>query len=554
MKKQILSIVTAIAIANSSLHAWNPKDDFLSNTTGAGTYNDNLTQSKYMSGGSAVFKFKNKSNTARPLFDIQPPQVKSGCNGISVTGGMLQVLGLDGLVEQLRNASTAVLYGIVVGMIYSTPPINQALDQIRQVANYLQKFNADACNIGRQIGAQFAQKEGVKDTLAAPTSVANYLIGKGDELVTELLSGAPVANELATSFKDQMSSNNAETKDTNARAIYKEYGPYFEVIGLAGVLLRDDLLSIDSDITKKTITGTTESEKLYLVFNSLYGDIGLSGKALDYFLKNATYISDVIAFGKVNIGNPEAVASLDAASKEVVSSLVTPEISTGAPKVIISSTSPTYTDNEKINMLIYGKTDGTLSTTTVSVKTIDVVYAKSRVLNTNERMEMLSTYSVNSGSADIAWQGIYPLTSDYINCILAGTSTCTKIPIAFGKFSSHLEAIKELKSKLVKMQQSQEVITASTAYYIQTLALANAIILSQQMLDALAQELYSKSLERGNPSNKETAEKLSKDIASTKEYLANHLITKFNDENILYQTVDQVFDGLKVEIRKTQLK
>jgi len=43
------------------------------------------------------------------------------------------ILGLDGLKEQFRDSSNAIMYGIVVGLVYSTPGIKQSLDTIRKI-------------------------------------------------------------------------------------------------------------------------------------------------------------------------------------------------------------------------------------------------------------------------------------------------------------------------------------------------------------------------------------------------------------------------------------
>ena len=57
------------------------------------------------------------------------PNYSIGCNGISLSGGYIGLLGLSDIEEQLKDSGAAFAWGILSGLAYSLPVISDVLQK-----------------------------------------------------------------------------------------------------------------------------------------------------------------------------------------------------------------------------------------------------------------------------------------------------------------------------------------------------------------------------------------------------------------------------------------
>ena len=96
----------------------------LKNTTYAGSWEDPSSGMKYYTGGGIRIKFKGANTSYTPWIKGSAPNYSIGCNGISLNGGFVSLLGLSDIEDQLKDAGAAFAWGILTGLAYSLPAIS----------------------------------------------------------------------------------------------------------------------------------------------------------------------------------------------------------------------------------------------------------------------------------------------------------------------------------------------------------------------------------------------------------------------------------------------
>jgi len=555
VKKKLFSVVVATSLLSTqTLQAFDLKEDFLGNVTGSGVYSDDFTQSKYMYGGSIVYKFKNNSMSNAPLFAFEAPKIKAGCNGVSITGGFMQVLGLDGLSDQLRNSSTAIVYGIIIGLIYSTPAISQALDKVRAIANWLQKFNQDACNIGKTIGSNLAKNSGMAAVDEKGANLINGLIEEGNEKVNEFLGeiGKIPPEEVKNFVKDMLKTDNPENKNANAKAYAKEYEPYFKTMGLAGLILKQELLPSSQesiDIEMELIVPTTPTKELYLLVHELFGDIGFNKEAIEFLEKNKTTITELVKNGKTE---DESVLE-----KEAINVAANLKDKNTVPFFPVDKATRSFGPlpaKQKINLLLYGNKIGPgTPPQNLTVSDVYTLKGKLKTYGTTNTKEILSYAGTASSTSTIEWDGLIALSKDHIECALSyvkgDEATCTDFPIVYSKFTQYLNTIKDVESKISTI--SSETAAASVvSSYKDILARYNGVKISQALLSTIEEEI--RGYQRKGLHD-DSINKMIKDIAAMNIVLDEEL-NKLVAEQKDIKTIDDIFIDLKQELTKDKLQ
>lgn len=116
---------------------------------------------KYYYGGNISYRFK-RQTTFKPLVEISPPGIKAGCNGLSISGGFMHMLGLDDIKEQLQSATQGAMMGVVVGIVYSLPGIADAFDKVTKYVRLLQQLLSQSCQMTAQLTKSYIEKERAK--------------------------------------------------------------------------------------------------------------------------------------------------------------------------------------------------------------------------------------------------------------------------------------------------------------------------------------------------------------------------------------------------------
>lgn len=144
----------------------------------AGSWTSPSTGTKYHYGGNYQFTF-NGGNRVQPWVTVGEPEFKVGCNGISLKGGFVGLLGLNEIKDQLRDASTSLAWGALIALQYATPALFQVFTEIRGWASTIQRMLQNACQIGTMLVA------GNNDARKGYSDVFNFL---GNNAATDALT------------------------------------------------------------------------------------------------------------------------------------------------------------------------------------------------------------------------------------------------------------------------------------------------------------------------------------------------------------------------------
>lgn len=174
MNKKIIAISLVTCL---SLNATNLNEYITSYKSSAGTWTSPTTGMKYHYGGSYEFTFKG-GNKFQPWVTGSDPELKIGCNGISLKGGFVGLLGLNELKEQIKDAGQSLAWGAFISLQYAVPGLFQVFTKIREWAASIQNMLQNACNIGKALASanpavnkikttidDYTQSEGINTTL-----------------------------------------------------------------------------------------------------------------------------------------------------------------------------------------------------------------------------------------------------------------------------------------------------------------------------------------------------------------------------------------------------
>lgn len=144
MIKKILALFLCSVII---LNATNLNDMITTYKSSAGSWQSPSTGMKYHYGGAYEFTFKG-NNRVQPWVTMQKPEASVSCNGISLKGGFVGLLGLNEIKDQIRDAGASLAWGAMIALQYAVPALFQVFNEIRKWAATIQRMLQNACNIG----------------------------------------------------------------------------------------------------------------------------------------------------------------------------------------------------------------------------------------------------------------------------------------------------------------------------------------------------------------------------------------------------------------------
>lgn len=164
-------------------------DIVMSTKSSAGSWTDPLGGGKYYSGGSFKVKLKTSGQYA-PLFQYRLPGLKKGCSGIDLDGGFLQFLGLDKLKDQLADAGSSLIFGVIMGIEYTMPAIAAVFNKIRAWSNALQAMLQNACNMGQSLAKSYGvgkfQSDALNDAVEGTFGEMDDFLKGGDSALEKI--------------------------------------------------------------------------------------------------------------------------------------------------------------------------------------------------------------------------------------------------------------------------------------------------------------------------------------------------------------------------------
>ncbi|AXH16400.1 F-type type IV conjugative transfer system protein TraH (plasmid) [Malaciobacter mytili LMG 24559] len=149
MKNKIISFFIVLCLV-ANVFATDLKDMITDYRSSSGTWESPSTGTKYHYGGSYEFTF-NGSNKFQPLITYETPSFKVGCNGVSLKGGFVGLLGLNEIKDQIKDAGASLAWGAMIALQYAVPALFDVFNKIRSWAATIQRMLQNACNIGTML-------------------------------------------------------------------------------------------------------------------------------------------------------------------------------------------------------------------------------------------------------------------------------------------------------------------------------------------------------------------------------------------------------------------
>lgn len=305
---------------------FDPQKGFGNFTEAAGGFEEG-----FFSFGSGEYRFRNHFST-KPWLDFEGPRIDAGCNGLSFDLGFSNLLDFDDIGRDIGNAAGAVMYGILIALINSVPTINQIINQIKSIIQYIQNLLRNACNFSQQMATQGLNilKDKIKDKAASSNSAGMAVVNVLANSQTYLDSAASmvkedfgtVVNKVKLGLEGKTGGNAGGTNaTTQASDFVKIADPIFneawmpsvlrseKEVGLEGTNRADPAIieiKADSDFN----TNFKNAKMQYLIAMAIVGDIeGMSTKTWNQLYneggKNGESIKafmDLMQDGKIGNG------------------------------------------------------------------------------------------------------------------------------------------------------------------------------------------------------------------------------------------------------------
>lgn len=281
--KNILISIIASSILSMNLNAaslWDSNSVF-NNVTSSSIATDPISGGTYMSGGAIEVRFKT-TGSFPPIMSFGAPGLKASCSGITFDAGYAVFMNLERLGQQLSQAGASLAYGVLIGLVYTMPGVEQAFTKLNEWSQWLQSFLADSCNIGTRAGKELGKdawrgiEDGVNDLTGKIPSPSKYLDKPIDpaNLLVELIKGG-TEDQVKKAFTGVVSDILSDVKGgaiaTYINTLIKkgEENVVFSSTELVEFKNLDDL-------------GLTESTKImaYFISSIIESDIAIDEKAM----------------------------------------------------------------------------------------------------------------------------------------------------------------------------------------------------------------------------------------------------------------------------------
>lgn len=141
-------------------NAFDIKENFL-NQTDAAKWVDPMTGNTYFSGPNIEYRFAERGKSTVPWVQFQLPSVKIGCNGLSIKGGFMALLGLDDIKLQLEDAGASFAWGTLMVIEISMPDVAAVFHKLQQWIRQLQALMQNACQAGQVFGRAVGLDQGL---------------------------------------------------------------------------------------------------------------------------------------------------------------------------------------------------------------------------------------------------------------------------------------------------------------------------------------------------------------------------------------------------------
>lgn len=182
-------IVISVIVSSLLVQASNPLDldnNFI-NTTNSATWKDPSSGITYYAGPNLEYRFANTSRNNAPWLQVQAPSISVGCNGLSIKGGFMALIGLNDIKDQLTDAGASFAWGVMMVVVQTLPGVGEVFTKIQNWARQIQSLLANACQAGQNWAkdsklvesinsakSSIAESEGAKGLMEAVQSIDTF--------------------------------------------------------------------------------------------------------------------------------------------------------------------------------------------------------------------------------------------------------------------------------------------------------------------------------------------------------------------------------------------
>lgn len=568
-------------------------------STDFGTWDSPRTGNKYFYGGSYRFAFKG-AGRMQPLFQGEPPSMKVGCNGFSLRGGFLALLGISEIKQLLSSSGATLAWGIMMGLEYTMPGLAKVFNTLRQYAREIQQLLGNMCNLGQMLGRSSginAQMNSLTNNLTGDLNsvfenLNNGLVGMGENIKkgfdlspTNDCSHKTGAAQAQCLNQVGMSSSTAAAKISNTNSLSLTS----MAIGATSKKLDKPTNTIyisklssfldDGKIGSRAIvSNSTELENIkatVLLGRLFFGDMATPVSTLEYVMK----LTNDSANGDSSIKTGSFPLDPDKAVKQLtakVSEQVQEEKFEGMSRI-----QPVINSAEQVAKALI---DGITAETQIDycsasscqipdsyIYLMDVAL-KADANNSSDAAQVIGNVwdSSKSSSLEVKWEGGYleslkvirfkvqqlsgytpsvPTTTETSISTKAPNATDIKIPLLLPNIQKYMQNIamleKRSKGETPYTAQLKSILARYNAYFFAT---SMTDLITGRVLDALG----TKGDPVGNPDYKnikpyvdEMLEKKRKIDEKIKEDMKNQ---------ISYQELAQTFEAVEKQLQKDQMK
>lgn len=148
VKKLVILVLVSVGLIAGPFDI---KDNFF-NATSASQWKDPGTGVTYYSGPNYEYRFNATGNSMVPWVQFQLPSAKIGCNGLSIKGGFMALLGLKDIKVQLTNSGPTFAWGVLTTIEVSMPSVAAVFQKIQKWTRAIQSLLQNACQAGKNFG------------------------------------------------------------------------------------------------------------------------------------------------------------------------------------------------------------------------------------------------------------------------------------------------------------------------------------------------------------------------------------------------------------------
>lgn len=518
----------------------------LKNTTYAGSWEDPASGMKYFTGGGIRIKFKSNTVNYTPWIKGSAPSYSIGCNGISLSGGFVSLLGLTDIEDQLKDAGAAFAWGILTGLAYSLPAISDVFAKIQSWARTIQRLLQNACSIGQNLakGSEaakdfdntlqdvsaklgFDKVKEFNENLETKNKEVDKFIDCNGDINCINKKGYAIGKWMASTFNLTVdngvkSGNGPTTASMSVKPGVTADGAFYKEVAL------HDLLTVNNQYVSLSEEDILNI-KLTLLF---FGDIALSNESRAEISKHFN------ADGTVNDDAMKATGKALLASARKLSDkkyeLVPPLYSdtTRATELLINgSSSEIFVPDYKVGILIIPSLDDPTKKTTMSYLIKDVDLANSTHANLKLKWDGFYKEGLNqifsllnrtsSGKNDV----LFSLPVEDVG----GSLSSDYVPVLIPEFKDYIE-------KLRRSVQTDSRKKFSASKIGIKMAQVNAAVATSGLVDEISNRVKKASY--GSTDQREVFISFLEQLKTIKENLVRQVEGTYSKDKDISQMLD----------------